>query len=89
MKQKLLPKMIKKYDALLLTNINTSESSIIFIFYMKGKKEAETRAFPFKKALSNDEAIEKMFEIVKEHKRSIYYKIKQYVIGDDKGYWYL
>lgn len=88
MKQKLLPKMIKKYDALLLTNLDMEERTIIVLAYMKGKREADIKMFPFK-TLTNDEAIEKMFEIVKEHKRSIYYKIKQYVIGDDKGYWHL
>ena len=36
-----------------------------------------------------DEALEKMLEMVKSHKENIYLKIKDYVIGDEKGYWYL
>lgn len=90
MKQKLIPKLIKKYDALLLTNIDTETgNTFILLTYIKHQKIVNTKIAPFDKILTNDEALEKMFEIVKSHKENIYLKIKDYVVGDEKGYWYL
>lgn len=90
MKQKLIPKLIKKYDALLLFNHDINvDSTVIVLTYIKHRKVVNTKIAPFDKILTNDEALEKMFEIVKSHKENIYLKIKDYVIGDEKGYWYL
>lgn len=90
MKQKLIPKLIKKCDALLLTNIDTETgNTFILLTYIKHRKVVNQKIIPFDKILTNDEALEKMFKLVKSHKENIYLKIKDYVIGDEKGYWYL